>query len=73
MWSMFAEPENCVLKKLAALRDDFASLRTEMQLGFSQLNEKLGTLAGSIVRIKPEMHMLQRDVSGLKEKSHHDR
>ena len=64
---MTNEPENLILKQLAILRD-------EMREGFAKLtaegaitNEKLGTVAQTLVSVQRDVRGLQRDVSMLKD------
>jgi predicted nucleic acid-binding Zn-ribbon protein len=54
------EPENLILKQLAAIRDDIASARAETRADIDHLNHKVGTIAQTLVAV-------QRDVSVLKD------
>ena len=59
------EPENLVLKQLAALRGDMQTLRDEMREGFTAVNKNVGALAVTLVGVQRDIKELRRDVDRL--------
>jgi septal ring factor EnvC (AmiA/AmiB activator) len=61
------EPENLILKQLAALRGDVQSLRDEMRDGLGKVENKIGAMAGAVVGVQRDVKELRRDVARLDE------
>lgn len=65
---MIDEPENLVLKRLAALREDmrdgFAALREEQ----ARTNVAFAAMAGTQVTVQRDICIIQRDLAELKDR-----